>query len=64
MKKGTIVKYRDGWMRVKAVFKDSVNLSSVFGSKTTVKHVPMEEVVPDEAGWNEHWSKSERYMCM
>lgn len=62
--KGTIVKYKNGWMEVRAVFKDTVNLGPIFHSKTTIKKVPRNEVTPDREGWHDAWSKSETYMSM
>jgi hypothetical protein len=62
--KGTVVRYKDGWMEVRAVFKNTVNLGPIFGSKTTVKGVPKSEVKPDHDTWYDAWSKSDTYMCM
>jgi hypothetical protein len=62
--KGTIVKYKTGWMQVRAVFKETVNLGPIFGSKTTVKKVSQSEVYPDHDNWNAVWSKSETYQSM
>lgn len=62
--KGDIVKYKDGWMRVMSVFKDTVNLTGVFGSKPTVKNVSKSEVTPDYDNWVKNWEKSETYKCM
>jgi hypothetical protein len=62
--KGTVVRYKDGWMEVRAVFKNTVNLGPIFHSRTTVKGVPISEVKPDYDAWHESWTKSETYMCM
>jgi len=62
--KGTVVRYKDGWMQVRAVFSKTVNLGSIFGSKTTIKGVPKSEVKPDYDAWSEAWSKSETYQSM
>jgi hypothetical protein len=62
--KGTVVRYKTGWMRVRAVFKNTVNLGSVFGSKTTIKGVPISEVKPDHDAWYANWQKSEAYQTM
>lgn len=62
--KGSIVKYKDGWMSVRAVFKNTVNLGRIHGSKTAIKGVPIEEVTEDYNGWYELWSQSETYRCM
>lgn len=62
--KGTVVRYKDGWMSVRSVFKNTVNLGPIFGSKTTVKGVPKSEVKPDYENWLNVWTKSETYMSM
>ena len=62
--KGTVVLYKEGWMEVRAVFKNTVNLGRIFGSKTTVKGVPKSEVKPDYENWLNVWTKSETYMSM
>jgi hypothetical protein len=62
--KGTIVKYKTGWMQVRAVFKNTVNLGPIFGGKTTVKKVSQSEVYPDFDAWSSAWSKSESYQSM
>jgi hypothetical protein len=62
--KGSIVLYIGKWYRVKAAFKDTVNLGSVFGSKTTIKSVPRNQVIEDEADWYAKWQNSETYKCM
>ena len=64
MNKGTVVRYKDGWMEVRAVFKDTVNLGSIFGSKTKYKGVPKSEVKPDYEAWLNVWTKSETYQSM
>ncbi len=62
--KGTVVKYKTGWMEVRAVFKDHVNLGPIFYGKTTIKKVPINEVKPDREAWHDSWVKSETYMSM
>lgn len=62
--KGSIVKYKDGWVRVTAKYATCVNLGAVFGGKVYHKRVPLAEVVEDEANWYEAWTKSETYMSM
>ncbi len=64
LNKGSVVKYKTGWMEVRAVFKDTVNLGPIFGSKTTIKKVPKTEVKLDYDAWHEAWTKSESYRCM
>jgi len=62
--KGSIVKYNDGWMRVRAIYKTTVNLGSIFGSKTTIKQVPIEQVKEDYDAWSKAWQQSETYQSM
>jgi hypothetical protein len=62
--KGMVVRYKDGWMSARAVFKNTVNLGPVFSSKTTIKGVPRNEVKPDHDAWYAAWSKSESYASM
>ena len=62
--KGSVVKYKDGWMEVTAVFKNHVNLGSIFIGKTRIKKVPLAEVTPDYDAWYASWSKSETYASM
>jgi hypothetical protein len=64
IEKGSIVKYKNGWMRVTAKFKTHVNLGGIFAGKTSVKGVPFGEVKEDEDTWYEHWQESESYKCM
>ena len=62
--KGSVVKYKGGWMEVTACFKNHVNLGHIFHGKTTIKKVPLSEVVEDRDNWYAHWSKSETYQSM
>jgi len=62
--KGSIVHYNEGWQRVTARYKDSVNLGSIFGSRVNHKRVPLSEVYEDEDMWYKHWQQSETYQCM
>ena len=64
IKKGSIVRYKDGWKQVRAVYKNTVNLGRIHGNKTTVKSVPLNEVREDYQGWYDLWSQSETYRCM
>ena len=64
IKKGSIVKHGQGWQRVRARFENSVNLGSIFGSKTTLKKVPIADVTEDEAAWYAWWQTTETYQCM
>lgn len=62
--KGSVVKYKDGWMEVTAVFKNHVNLGHIFYGKTTIKKVPLNEVFEDRDAWYKEWEQSETYKCM
>jgi hypothetical protein len=62
--KGTVVKYKDGWMEVTARFKNHVNLGPIFYGRTKIKRVPLSEVKEDHDSWYEAWSKSEAYQSM
>jgi len=68
--KGSIVRYKndatghDGWMEVRAVFKNTVNLGSIFQGRTTLKSIPIAQVTPDYDAWYATWQKSEAYQCM
>jgi hypothetical protein len=62
--KGSIVLYGGMWYRVKTAFKDTVNLSSVFGSKIIIKGIPKSAIKEDEAAWYAKWHQSEAYKCM
>jgi len=64
LKKGMIVSYGKGHMRITACFKETVNLGGVWGSKTTVKKVPKSEVKEDSEAFYSNWRQSETYMCM
>jgi hypothetical protein len=46
------------------VFKNTVNLGPIFGGKTTLKSVPINEVKEDYQGWYDLWRQSETYRCM
>ena len=62
--KGSVVKYKNGFMEVTAVFSKTVNLGVIFYGKTRIKGVPISEVTSAHAEWHAAWVKSETYMCM
>lgn len=62
--KGSVVRYKDGWMEVTAKFKNHVNLGHIFYGKTRIKNVPLSEVTEDHDAWYENWTHSEQYQCM
>ena len=64
IEKGSVVRYKGGWMEVTARFKNHVNLGHIFHSKTTIKKVPLTEVVEDKEAWYAVWTKSESYQSM
>lgn len=64
--KGCVVRYKDGWKRVTAVFpkKGTCNVGPVFGIGSIKKGIPLSEVYEDEGEWFQHWQQSETYRCM
>ena len=64
IQKGSVVKYKDGYMEVTAKFKNHVNLGPIFHGKTKVKHVPLSEVSEAHDEWYEKWTQSETYKSM
>lgn len=66
LKKGSIVKFNEGYLRVTAYFPKSgrVNLGGIFNGKIYYKGIPDYKVEEAEAEWYEQWTKSETYKCM
>jgi hypothetical protein len=64
IEKGSVVKYKHGWMQVTACFKHHVNLGHIFHRKTVIKKVPLNEVFEDKDAWHAEWTKSESYQSM
>lgn len=64
IKKESIVKYKDGYFRVSALFKHTVNLCGVFSSYIHHKKVPLSEVKEAHDEWYKLWQESETYKCM
>ena len=64
IEKGTVVKYKDGYLRVTAKFKNSVNLGAIFGGKLYHKGVPLAEVTEAHDEWYAIWEQSETYKSM
>ncbi len=66
--KGSVVHYKEGWMRVTAVFKDHVNLGPIFGGRGRfsgiIKNIPLSEVYEDHNNWYAYWQTTEQYQCM
>jgi hypothetical protein len=68
--KGDVVRYKDGWQRVTAVFpgKGTCNIGPVWGGRGRFsgikKGIPFSEVYEDgDAQWAA-FEKSETYQCM
>jgi hypothetical protein len=62
--KGTIVKHKTGWKRVRCVFKNgNVSLGKIFGGDKPIR-VPISEVIEDRANWEASWHNSESYRSM
>jgi translation elongation factor P/translation initiation factor 5A len=66
IKKGSVVRYKDGHCRVTAIFKSSqtANLGGIFNGVVYHKRVPLSEMVEDEANWYKSWEQSETYQSM
>lgn len=66
--KGSIVNYGNRWMRVTAVFSNTVNLGPIWGGRGRfsgiIKNIPKNEVYEDGEAWYRNWHKSETYQCM
>jgi hypothetical protein len=64
VQKGSVVRYKDGWVRVTAKYKHTVNLGGIFNGKIYHKNVPIGEVFEDHDAWYANWQQSETYMSM
>lgn len=62
--KGDVVRYKGGYQRVSAVFKNSVNLAGIFSTRINHKKVPLSEVTEAHDEWYKKWQESETYKCM
>lgn len=62
--KGDVVRFKDGYYRVSAAFKATVNLGGIFNSKIWHFKVPRAEVVEAHDEWYKKWQESETYKCM
>ncbi len=62
--KGSVVKYKDGYVRVTARFKDTVNLGGIFNDRIYHKRVPINEVREAYDEWYAQWQQSETYQSM
>lgn len=64
IEKTSVVRYKDGYYRVSAKFKNTVNLSGIFSSYIHHKKVPLSEVTEAHDEWYEKWTQSETYKSM
>ncbi len=62
--KFAVVKFEGGFYRVTSHRGGKVNLAGVFGGKIRFKAIPEAAVVEAHEEFYDHWSKSEKYMCM
>jgi hypothetical protein len=62
--KGTLVRYKNGYLRVTARFNKTVNLGGIFSSVTCAKGVPIEEVREAYDEWLITWQQSDAYRSM
>ena len=64
LKKGSIVEYEIGFMRVTSCFKDTVNLGSIFCKHIYHKGVDKKLVKEASAAFWKHWETTESYQHM
>ena len=64
VEKTSVVKYKDGYYRVSAKFKNTVNLSGIFSSHIHHRKVPLAEVTEAHDEWYAKWQESDTYKCM
>lgn len=65
IQKGDVVAYKEeGYCKVTAVFKKTVNLGGIFNGKIYHKGVPLSEVREAHDEWYAKWQNSESYRCM
>lgn len=66
--KGSIVNYNNRWMRVTAVYSNTVNLGPIWGGRNgfsgIICKVPKSQVVEDGEAWRKNWERSETYQTM
>ena len=61
---GSVVNYKNGWVRITRLNSKWCNLGAVWGSRIYEKKVPLSEVFEDEVAWYKRWQESETYRCM
>ena len=61
---GSIVKYDNGWYRVRKCTKNTVNLGAIFGNHLYHKGISKDQVIEDEANWYSNWQQSDTYKSM
>ncbi len=59
-----VVRYKDGHVRIKTLFKTHATLCPIFGGRIIAKKVPLSELTEDREAWYEAWTQSETYRCM
>jgi hypothetical protein len=64
IEKGSVVKYADGYYRVTARFKETVNLGAIFGGHIHHKKVSVFKCEEAHDEWYEKWTQSETYQSM
>lgn len=62
--KGSVVKYKDGYQRVTALFKNTANIGGIFNGKIYHKGVPLSELTEAHDEWYKEWQQSETYQSM
>lgn len=66
--KGSVVRYKGGWMVVTAAFKNHVNLGPRWGGRGKfsgiIVKIPRSEVFEDGDAQYDSWTRSESYQCM
>lgn len=61
---GSVVNYKNGWVRITRLNSKWCNLGAVWGSRIYEKKVPLSEVFEDEVAWYKRWQESDTYRCM
>ena len=64
LKLHSIVKFRDGYYEISALYKNTANLRTIFSQKIAHKKIPRRELIEAYDEWYEKWSQSESYQCM
>ena len=62
--KNSTVKYKDGYVMVKSLFKTHATLCTMFSHRIIAKKVPLTELTEAYDEWYKLWTESESYKCM